>query len=661
MTLYTCPMHPQIKKERPSSCPICGMSLEPINGPEDNQELNRMWLAFWMALIFTVPLFFIKDIRIQVAFATLVVLGAGSFFFKRGFTFRLNMFSLISLGVGVAYIYSVIAAFFPSFFPPSFRKNGHVDLYFESAGMITLLVIVGQVLELRARSKTSFAIKKLMELSPKMAHVVIDGKEQKIPLEEVKKGDILHVRPGEKVPVDGMILEGHSLIDESMITGEALPVEKGPQDKVTGATINGQGSFLMVAEKVGEQTLLARIVEMVRKAQSSQAPIQRLVDKVTAYFVPAVIFLALLTFFIWSLFGLFLFGLINAVSVLIIACPCALGLATPISIMVGIGKGASLGILIKNAESLEIMSQVNLLVVDKTGTITEGKIKLNEMVAFENNENELLQLAASLENLSEHPLSKAIVEKAKEKNLPLLQVKAFQILPGKGILGEVKGKKVAIGNNKLMEELQISFADEGLCMAINGKKAASFIISDSIKESSYEAIDLLHKENIFVVMATGDSEQNAQKIGQQVGVDEIISRALPEEKNKIVLGFRSQGKIVAMAGDGINDAPALAAAHLGIAMGTGSDIAIESSSLTLVKGDLRAIASARLLSKATVKNIRQNLFFAFIYNTIGIPIAAGILYPFFGLLLSPIIASAAMSLSSVSVIWNALRLRKTKI
>lgn len=663
MAAYTCPMHSQIKRFEPGICPICGMSLEALSGKEDNQELNRMWIRFWIALIFTIPLFFIHDIRIQVAFSTLVVFLSGSFFFKRGFSKTLNMFTLISLGVAIAYFYSLFAAFFPSFFPTAFKINGKVPLYFESASMITVFVIVGQLLELKARSKTTLAIKKLLELSPKTATKIVEDKELTIPLEEVKKGDILRVRPGEKIPVDGSVVEGYSTVDESMITGEPLAVEKGPQDSVTGATLNGLGSFLMRAEKVGDKTRLSQIIEMVRSAQSSKAPIQKMVDRVTTYFVPIVILMAILTFIIWSLSGFFLFGLINAVAVLIIACPCALGLATPISIMVGVGRGAQIGILIKDALSLEVMSHVNCLVIDKTGTITEGKVKVDEVHFFENDEAELLKIASSLANLSSHPLSQALVKEAKAKNIPLLPVNSFQTISGKGILGEVEGKKVVLGNKKLMDDLHITFDEKqnALYMAVEGKKAAFFITSDAIKASSFEAISLLHKEKVKVIMATGDSKENAEHIGKQVGVDQIVARALPEDKNRLIDELKKKGDVVAMAGDGINDSPALASANIGIAMGAGSDIAIETASITLVKGDLRAIVKAFNLSRATVKNIRQNLFFAFVYNSLAIPIAAGLFYPIFGLLLSPIVASAAMALSSVTVIWNALRLRNVKL
>ena len=590
------------------------------------------------------------------------------------------MFTLISLGVGAAYFYSLIAALFPSIFPLSFRPQGdQVALYFEAATVITVLVLLGQVLELRARAKTSNAIKQLLGLAPKTATVILEnGQEQAVPIEGIKKGDNLRVRPGEKIPVDGVLIDGQSVIDESMITGESIPVEKVKGDKITGATLNGTGSFIMQAERVGIDTLLARIVHMVSEAQSSRAPIQKLVDTVSGYFVPAVVIIAIISFFTWGFFGpppSFAFGLITAVAVLIIACPCALGLATPMSIMVGVGKGALVGVLIKNAEALEVLAKVDTIVIDKTGTLTEGKIHLNQVfVLEEGREGTILQLSASLESLSEHPLSLAIVSKAKEKGLSLLQVQDFQSFTGKGVVGKVEGKIIAIGNQKLMSDQKIvldslalpaeTLRNEGqtvLYVAMDGKAAGLLAASDVIKGTTSEAIQMLHHEKIRIVMLTGDNHITAISIGKALGIDEIEAEVLPEDKGKIVKKLQEQGHIVAMAGDGINDAPALAQAHVGIAMGTGTDVAIESAGITLVKGDLRGIVRARKLSIATVRNIHQNLLFAFIYNVLGIPIAAGILYPFFGLLLSPMIASVAMAFSSVSVVWNALRLNRQKL
>lgn len=696
---YTCPMHPQIRQPSPGPCPICGMSLEPTIASVDDEdiELKNMTRRFWIGVLLTLPIIIlvafeskIVDVFFsyrtyawaQTLLATPVVLWAGFPFFQRGWksliTLKLNMFTLISLGIGSAYIYSMIAALFPSAFPVSFRSEGsRVSLYFEAATLITVLVLLGQVLELRARAKTSSAIKALLKLAPNKATVIRDGKEESIPLEEVKQGDKLRVRPGEKIPVDGIIVEGKTIVDESMITGESIPVEKSEDDKVTGATLNGTGSFIMQAEHVGSETLLARIVHMVSEAQSSRAPIQKLADTVAGYFVPAVVFVAIVTFFIWGFFGpppTFAHGLINAVAVLIIACPCALGLATPMSIMVGVGKGASAGVLIKNAEALEILAKVDTVIVDKTGTLTEGKPRLNEVFVLEGNQEELLQLSASLESLSEHPLSSAIVAAAKEKGVPLLQVEDFQSITGKGVIGTIKGKPLAIGNQALMSDREIALErltekaaalrNEGqtvLYVAIGGKAAGLLAASDVIKNSTLEAIQLLHRENIRIVMLTGDNQITARAIGKALGIDEIKAEILPQDKNKVVKELQAEGHIVAMAGDGINDAPALAQANVGIAMGTGTDVAIESAGITLVKGDLRGIARARNLSIATVRNIRQNLLFAFIYNTLGVPVAAGILYPFFGLLLSPVIASAAMTLSSVSVVWNALRLNRQKL
>lgn len=698
---YTCPMHPQIRQPNPGQCPICGMNLEPTIASEDDEdlELKNMTRRFWIGLILTLPIIILVLFEsklvdrfisyksyalIQTLLATPVVLWAGFPFFQRGWksivTLKLNMFTLIALGIGAAYFYSLVAALFPFIFPASFRPQGdQVALYFEAATVITVLVLLGQVLELRARAKTSNAIKKLLSLAPKTATVILEnGQEQAVPLEEIKKGDKLRVRPGEKIPVDGVLIEGQSVIDESMITGESVPVEKIKGDRVTGATLNGTGSFIMRAEKVGNDTLLARIVHMVSEAQSSKAPIQKLADTISGYFVPIVVLIAIISFFIWGFFGpppSFAYGLISAVAVLIIACPCALGLATPMSIMVGVGKGALAGVLIKNAEALETLAKVDTVVVDKTGTLTEGKIQLNQIFALEEGQDKtLLQLSASLEVLSEHPLSLAIVSKAKEKGLSLFQVQDFQSLTGRGVIGKIEGKTIAIGNQKLMLDQKISLdplidkaetlRNQGqtvLYLSLDGKAVGLLAASDVIKQTTSEAIQMLHNEKIRIVMLTGDHRITAMAIGKSLGIDEIEAEILPEDKGQIVKKLQEQGHIVAMAGDGINDAPALAQANVGIAMGTGTDVAIESAGITLIKGDLREIARARKLSIATVHNIRQNLLFAFIYNALGVPIAAGILYPFFGLLLSPIIASAAMAFSSVSVVWNSLRLNRQKL
>lgn len=694
---YTCPMHPQIMQSNPGSCPICGMRLElktiSTESEEEDGELKDMNRRFWIGLFLTIPILLISNFRllpnqygswIQFALAIPVVLWSGWPFFVKGgqsiITRHLNMFTLISLGVGAAFLYSLVAVFLPSMFPASFlNESNQVDLYFEAASVITVLVILGQVLELKARLKTSQAIKKLLGLAPATARLVLNDKAEKdIPLEEVKKGDVLRVRPGEKIPTDGIVIEGSSSIDESMITGEPFPVLKNVADKVTGATLNGSGSFLMKAERVGSETLLARIVHMVSEAQRSRAPIQKLADVVSSYFVPAVVIVAILTFFIWGFFGpapSFGLGLINAVAVLIIACPCALGLATPMSIMVGVGRGALSGLLIKNAEAFETMAKVDTVVVDKTGTLTEGKPKLTKVIGLsEKNENDILQIAASLEIASEHPLALPIVNAAKEKNLSLLPIKDFQSIRGKGIIGKTVQGEAAIGNQKLFADLKVdlTFAIEKseelrkkahtvFYLSLNNQAIGILAVTDVIKDSTYEAIEMLHKDHIRIVMVTGDNKTTATAVGQTLGIDEIQAEILPEEKNKIIQRLQSEGHIVAMAGDGINDAPALAQANVGIAMGTGTDIAMESAGITLVKGDLRGIARAKNLSHNTLYNIKQNLWFAFIYNILGVPIAAGIFYPVFGLLLSPIIASSAMAFSSVSVIANSLRLRNTKI
>ncbi len=696
---YTCPMHPQIRQDTPGQCPICGMNLEPtIITDEEDVDLKNMTKRFWIALLLTLPIVILMLLEmrlvdrfisyktfgiIQAAFATIVVFWAGFPFFQRGWrslvSLNLNMFTLISLGIGASYIYSLIAVFFPSVFPPSFRSQGdQVALYFEAATVITVLVLLGQVLELKARAKTSNAIKNLLNLAPKTATIILEnGQEKSIPIEEIKVEDKLRVRPGEKIPVDGVIIEGQSVIDESMITGESIAVEKLKGDSVTGATLNGTGSFIMQAKRVGDDTLLARIVHMVSEAQSSRAPIQKLVDTISSYFVPIVLLISIISFFVWGFFGpspSFAYGLVNAVAVLIIACPCALGLATPMSIMVGVGKGALAGILIKNAETLETLAKVDTVVVDKTGTLTEGKMHLNNIIPIDGNENDLLQLSASLESLSEHPISLAVVSKAREKGVALSEVKDFQSVTGRGVIGTVDGKTIAIGNQKLMEKQNApldalmkkaeNLRIEGqtvLYVSSDGRPLGVLGVSDVIKSTTAEAIKQLHQEKIRVVMLTGDHRITANAIGKSLGIDEIEAEVLPEDKGKIIKKLQKQGHIVAMAGDGINDAPALAQANVGIAMGTGTDVAIESAGITLVKGDLRGIVRARNLSIATVRNIRQNLFFAFIYNAIGIPVAAGILYPFFGILLSPIFASLAMAFSSVSVVWNALRLNRQKI
>ncbi len=689
---YTCPMHPQIIQPNPGSCPICGMRLEPKTQgteDEDDEELNEMNRRFWLGLILTFPILFFVNFRIlpnqygpwiQLALATPVVLWCGLPFFVKGWrsliSGHLNMFTLISLGVGTAFIYSLIAVFWPSIFP---IRRGQVDLYFEAASVITVLVILGQVLELKARIKTSQAIKKLLGLAPTTARLVLPDKTEKdIPLEEVKKEDILRVRPGEKIPTDGVVLEGSSSVDESMITGEPFPVLKNPNDKVTGATVNGNGSFLMRAERVGSETLLARIVHMVSEAQRSRAPIQRLADLVSSYFVPAVVLVAILTFLVWGFlvpahhFGL---GLVNAVAVLMIACPCALGLATPMSIMVGIGRGALSGLLIKNAEALETMARVDTVVVDKTGTLTEGKPKLTKVISLaQQSENEILQIAASLEIASEHPLALPIVDAAKEKKLSLYPIENFQSIRGKGITATLQGKHTAIGNQKLFVDLGVDLtsgithseslrkqAQTVFYLAMDGKVIGILAVADVIKESTPEAIQMLHQDHMQIVMITGDNKTTATAVGQALKIDEIQAEILPEEKNRIIQRLQSKGHIVAMAGDGINDAPALAQANVGIAMGNGTDIAMESAGITLTKGDLRGIARAKRLSRYTLRNIKQNLWFAFIYNVLGIPIAAGVFYPLFGIFLSPVIASVAMAFSSVSVIANSLRLRNVKI
>jgi Cu+-exporting ATPase len=697
--IYTCPMHPDVRQVGPGSCPICGMALEPElasaeNGP--NPELADMSRRFWIGLILTIPVFALEmgghltglhqwlgqqtSNWLQFALATPVVLWAGWPFFERGWasliTRNLNMFTLIAMGVGVAWLYSVIATVFPGIFPAELRgPDGAIAVYFEAAAVITILVLLGQVLELRAREQTSGAIKALLDLSPKTARrIAEDGSEADISLDQVHVGDKLRVRPGERVPLDGQIIDGRSAIDESMITGESMPLTKSAGDKVIGGTMNQSGGFVMRAEKIGRDTMLAQIVQMVSQAQRSRAPIQRLADHVSGWFVPAVIAIALLAFAAWSIWGpdpKLTYGLIAAVSVLIIACPCALGLATPMSIMVGVGRGAEHGVLIKNAEALERMEKVDTLVVDKTGTLTEGKPRV---VAIQTTgtiaEDELLRLAASLERSSEHPLADAIVREAQSRSLALSEAKDFDSPLGKGALGVVDGRRLAIGNKRLMDDQGVTIgvlADEAeklrgegataIYVAVDGVASGIIAIADPIKETTPSAIKALQSTGVHVVMLTGDNATTAHAVAEKLGITNVEAEVLPEDKSRIVEKLRAQGRVVAMAGDGVNDAPALAAADVGIAMGTGTDVAMESAGITLLKGDLMGIVRARHLSAATMANIRQNLFFAFAYNAAGVPIAAGVLYPVFGILLSPIIAAAAMALSSVSVVGNALRLR----
>ena len=700
-TEYVCPMHPQIVRDAPGSCPICGMALEPrtVTGDEENAELKDMTRRFWVSVALSVPLlaFVMGDMLpgqplrhalsgrlmawLQLVLATPVVLWGGWPFFARGWASIVNrspnMFTLIALGTGTAYVYSVVAALAPGMFPESFRTHGgEVELYFEAAAIITTLVLLGQVIELRARSQTSSAIKALLGLTPKTARRLRDdGGEDDVSLDEVRPGDRLRVRPGERVPVDGVALEGTSAVDESMVTGEPIPVEKAPGSRVTGGTVNGSGGFVMRAERVGRDTLLAQIVRMVSEAQRSRAPIQRLADTVSAYFVPAVVAVALISAAVWGLLGpepRMTYALVNAVAVLIIACPCALGLATPMSIMVATGRGAMAGVLIKNAEALEILERIDTLVVDKTGTLTEGKPRLASLVtAPGHSESDLLRLAASLERGSEHPLAAAIVAGAEERKLTLSAAKDFRSVTGKGVAGRVEGRTVVLGNHRLIQDLGVPIGDlaeradalrrEGqtaMFVAVDGRIAGLVGVADPIKESTPEALRLLRESGVRVVMLTGDSRATAETVARKLGITEIEAEVLPDQKSAVVKRLQAEGRIVAVAGDGINDAPALAQAHVGIAMGTGTDVAMESADITLVKGDLRGIARARRLSQATMRNVRENLFFAFVYNALGVPIAAGVLYPVFGLLLNPIIASAAMSFSSVSVIFNALRLRR---
>ena len=700
-TIYTCPMHPEIRQTGPGTCPICGMALEPEVASltdQPNPELIDMTRRFKVGLAVTLPVVALEmgghflglgqfvgprlSAILQFLLATPVVLWAGWPFFVRGWrsvvSGALNMFTLIAMGTGVAWVYSVVATFVPGLFPAAFRTaEGTIAVYFEAAAVIAVLVLLGQVLELRARERTSGAIKALLNLAPATAHrLAADGSEAEIELAEVNVGDRLRVRPGDKVPLDGEVLEGRSNVDESMITGEPLPVAKTAGARVIGGTLNGQGSFVMRADRVGADTMLAQIVETVAKAQRSRAPIQRLADQVSAWFVPAVLVAAGLAFIAWALFGpspSLSYGLVAAVSVLIIACPCALGLATPMSIMVGVGRGASQGILIRDAEALERMEKVDVLVVDKTGTLTEGKPKVTAIKPLSGtDEGELLALAASLERASEHPLAAAIVAAAEERGLRLKPTDDFDAPSGKGVIGTVDGRRILLGNRRLLEEAGIDVADaesiaaslraEGataIIAAIDGRAAGVIAIADPVKVSTQEALRALQADGIRIVMLTGDNRATAEAVARRLGIDEVKAEVLPAEKSDVVAALRREGKIVAMAGDGVNDAPALAAADVGIAMGMGTDVAIESAGVTLLRGDLRGIVEARQLSRATMRNIRQNLALAFVYNVAGIPIAAGVLYPVFGVVLSPVVAAAAMALSSVSVIANALRLRQT--
>ena len=700
--VWTCPMHPEVRRPGPDSCPICGMALEPLEptleeGP--NPELLDFTRRFWVAAALSVPLLVLTmgadlfgwdllptraSALLQLALATPVVLWAGRPFFERGWasikTRNLNMFTLIAIGVGVAYVYSTVAALLPGIFPPTFRAHGAVPVYFEAAAVIVALVLLGQVMELRARASTGQAIRALLGLAPKTARRLTgDGGEEDVALELVEVGDRLRVRPGEKIPVDGVVIEGGSSVDESMITGEPVPVRKEAGDPVTGATVNGTGTLVVRAERVGKDTMLSQIVNMVAQAQRSRAPIQGLADKVAGLFVPAVVLIAALSFVIWSVYGpapAMGFALLNAVAVLIIACPCALGLATPMSIMVGTGRGAQAGVLVKNAEALELLEKIDTLVIDKTGTLTEGKPRLVDIVtANDLPEEELLRLAAALERSSEHPLAEAIVAAAEERGPSSGEVRDFQSHTGKGVSGIVHGKRVALGNSALLEQIGVDAGDhraradmlrqegQGVTFAaVDGAFAGLLVVADPVKESAAAAVEALKQDGIRVVMLTGDSRGTAEAVARKIGgIDEVIAEVLPHEKQAVVERLRKEGARVAMAGDGINDAPALAAADVGIAMATGTDVAMESAAVTLVKGDLSGIVRARRLSRSTMRNIRQNLFFAFVFNALAVPIAAGVLYPLFGILLSPMIAGAAMALSSVTVIGNSLRLKSANL
>ena len=700
---YTCPMHPQIIKNEAGSCPICGMDLVPLE-PSENAEQKAykdLLKKMKIAVIFTVPIFLIAMLEmipnnpllkimdtikwnwVQFSLSLPVVFYACWIFFVRAwksiFTWNLNMFTLIGIGTAVAFLFSLDGMFFPDIFPNEFKtEHGTVLLYFESTTVILTLVLLGQLLEARAHSQTSGAIKELLKLAPTDAILIEEGVDKKIFIHEIKKGDLLRVKPGDKIPVDGKITDGESSIDEAMITGEPIPVDKKKDDKVIAGTINGNKSFVMIAEKIGSETLLSQIVQMVNDASRSKAPIQKLADSIAKYFVPIVVIISIITFFIWTNFGpepAMVYGFINAIAVLIIACPCALGLATPMSVMVGVGKGAQSGILIKNAEALENMNKVNVLITDKTGTITEGKPSVEKVFSSNRNENELLQSIASLNQYSEHPLAEAVVNFAKIKSITLLEVKDFEAIPGKGVTGTVSNKKIALGNKKLMEQIKTTISDEienkiiveqklgktVSYISVDGQTIGYVSITDAIKVSSKEAIKELIRQGVEVIMLTGDNINTAKAVADELNLSSFKAGCLPEDKLNEIIRLQSEGKIVAMAGDGINDAPALAQADIGIAMGTGTDVAIESAKITLVKGDLQGIVKAKKLSRAVMRNIKQNLFFAFFYNALGVPIAAGILFPFFGILLSPMIAALAMSFSSVSVIVNALRLKSTNL
>ncbi len=703
VTVYTCPMHPEVRQNKPGNCPKCGMNLIPEKGGEISDEekaYRKMAKKFWIALALSIPVFIIamsgmipflhlENIAskkvwnwIEFIFATPVVMYSGRDFFKRGWSsirrWSPNMWTLISIGVGTAFLFSVAGLLFPGIFPEQFKDDqGNVHLYFEAAAVILTLVLLGQVMELRAHSKTSSAIKALLELAPPVARVIRNGNEEEIALEEVKAGDILRVKPGEKIPVDGAITDGTAVIDESMITGEAVPADKSEHDKVTGGTVNGKTVFEMKAEKVGSDTLLSQIIEMVNEASRSRAPIQRLADIVAKYFVQIVIAISVVTFIIWAIWGpepAYVYAFVNAVSVLIIACPCALGLATPMSVMVGTGRGAQSGVLVKDARAIEEMNKVDTLIIDKTGTLTEGKPALKAFRSFGNlNDEEVLRLAASIDANSEHPIAEAIVKGAKAKNMDLLKVENFESVTGKGVQAIHNNQKIGLGNHKLMEDFGASLSDQEqklvkewqsagqtvMYLIVNNKTEGILSVADTIKRTSADAIHSLHKAGVKIHMLTGDNEFTARAVAEEVHLDSFTANCLPDDKYNKVKELQEAGHIVAMAGDGINDAPALAQANIGIAMGTGTDIAMQSAEITLVKGDLNGIARAKELSRNVMRNIRQNLFFAFVYNTIGVPIAAGVLYPVFGILLSPVIAAAAMSFSSVSVISNALRLRNT--
>jgi Cu+-exporting ATPase len=702
-TMYTCPMHPEIIQEGPGSCPTCGMDLVPMEPTEseDNKAYIDLWRKMKIAILFTLPIFIIAMSEmipdnpllkimdtsswnwVQFALSLPVVFYAAWMFFVRAYksviTWNLNMFTLIGIGSGVAFLFSLFGLFFPEYFPNEFKtEGGTVHLYFEATTVILTLVLLGQLLEAKAHSRTSGAIKELLKLAPTVATLVIEGSDKVISVHDIKKDDLLRVKPGEKIPVDGKITEGETTIDESMISGEPIPVDKKADDSVVAGTINGNKSFVMVAEKIGSETLLSQIVQMVNSASRSRAPIQKLADRIAKYFVPIVVAVSVITFFVWAKFGpepAIVYGFINAIAVLIIACPCALGLATPMSVMVGVGKGAQSGVLIKNAEALENMNKVNVLITDKTGTITEGKPSVEKVFSTQNEEEDLLQMIASVNQYSAHPLAQAVVNFAKAKKVTLLEAKDFESITGKGVVGTVNGKKIALGNEKLMEQNNSKTSDDLTAKIVAEQKlgkTVSYIsidtqvlgyvtITDAIKSTSVAAIKELMNQGIEVIMLTGDNENTAKAVADELHLSSFIAGCLPEDKLKEIIRLQGQGKIVAMAGDGINDAPALAQADIGIAMGTGTDVAIESAKITLVKGDLQGIVKAKELSHAVMKNIHQNLFFAFFYNVLGIPIAAGVLYPYFGLLLSPMIAALAMSFSSVSVIANALRLRNLKL